>query len=111
MVNNIKSTTKFDSLTLAENGILLQYEKKKVSEISYFELEKIYIKIYKLKPIYGFLLVLFPTLFAFLCFEYIQLNIEMSVALLTVIPIIVKINRINKLKRFGGHSAQRQHRL
>ena len=99
-VRNLTSTTKFDSLSLAENGIVLQYEKNKVSEISYLELEKIYIKIYKLKPIYGFLFVLFPMLFAFLCFEYIQLNIEMSVALLPVIPTIVKINRINRFKRF-----------
>ena len=101
MAGTLTGNTKFDSLTLAENGIVLQYKKKKVSEISYSELEKIYIKIYKLKPIYGFLLVLFPMLFAFLCFEYIQLNIEMSVALLPVIPTIVKINRINKFKRFG----------
>lgn len=101
IVSNTTSTTKFDSLTLANNGIVLQYEKKKVGEISYSELDKIYIKVYKLKPIYGFLLVLFPMLFAFLCFEYIHLNIEMSVALLPVIPTIVKINRIKKFKRFG----------
>jgi hypothetical protein len=101
MVGNTTSTTEFDSLTLAEYGIVLQYKKKKVGEISYSELDKIYIKVYKLKPIYGFLLVLFPMLFAFLCFEYIHLNIEMSVALLPVIPTIVKINRIKKFKRFG----------
>ncbi|WP_396186884.1 hypothetical protein [Flavobacterium sp.] len=101
MVGNTTSTTEFDSLTLANNGIVLQYKKKKVGEISYSELDKIYIKVYKLKPIYGFLLVLFPMLFAFLCFEYIHLNIEMSVALPPVIPTIVKINRIKKFKRFG----------
>ena len=101
MVRNMTSTIKFDSLTLSENGIVLQNDKKKVSEISYSELDKIYIKVYKLKPMFGFLLVLFPMLFAFLCFEYIQLNIEMSVALLPVIPTIVKINNINKFKRFG----------
>jgi hypothetical protein len=101
MDGNTTGITKFDSLTLANNGIVLQYKKKKVGEIAYSELQKIYIKIYKLKPIYGFLLVLFPMLFAFLCFEYIHLNIEMSVALLPVIPTIVKINRIKKFKRFG----------
>jgi len=98
MVGNTTGTTKFDSLTLADNGIVLQYEKKKVSEISYSELEKIYIKIYKLKPIYGFLFVFFPMLFAFLCFEYIKLSIEMSVALMPIIPTIVKTNRF---QRFG----------
>jgi len=100
-VRNTTSTTKFDSLTLSENGIVLQCKKKKVSEISYSELEKIYIKVYKLKPVYSFLLVLFPMLFAFLCFEYIQLNIEMSVALLPIIPTIVKLNKINRFKSYG----------
>lgn len=101
MVRNQTSTTKFDSLTLADNGLEIQYKKKKVGEISYSEVEKIYIKIYKLKPIYSFLFVLFPMLFAFLCFEYIQLSIEMSVAMLPVIPTIVKINKINRFKKFG----------
>ena len=101
MVSPLTNSNKFDSLTLTDNGILVQFEKKTVSKISYSELDKIYLKVYKLKPIYGFLLVLFPMLFAFLCFEYIHLNIEMSVALLPVIPTIVKINRISKCNRFG----------
>jgi hypothetical protein len=93
MARTITSTTKFESLTIAENGIVLQYEKKKVSEIPFSELDKIYIKVYKLKPIYGFLLVLLPMLFAFLCFEYVKLNIEMSVALMGIIPTVLKTNR------------------
>lgn len=98
MDRNLTSTTNFDSLTLTNNGIVILYKKKKVSEISYSELEKIYIKIYKLKPMYGFLLVLFPILLAFLCFGYVRLNIQMSAALLPVIPTIVKINRF---RRYG----------
>lgn len=98
MIGNTTSSTKFDSLTLSENGVVLQYKKKKVGEISHSELEKIYIKIHKLKSIYGFLFVFFPMLFAFLCFECLKLNIEMSVALLPVIPTIVKTNRF---QRFG----------
>lgn len=97
MTRTISSTIKFESLTIAQNGMVLKYEKKKVSEIPFSELDKIYIKVYKLKTIYGFLFVLFPMLFAFLCFEYIKLNIEMSVALLPVIPTIVKINRFQRL--------------
>lgn len=81
MVRPLTNSNKFDSLTLTDNSILVQFEKKTVSKITYSDFDKIYIKVNKLKPIYGFLLVLFPILFAFLCFEYIQLNIEMSVAL------------------------------
>ena len=93
MARTITSTTKFESLTIAQNGMVLKYEKKKVSEIPFSELDKIYIKVYKLKPIYCFLFVLFPMLFAFLCFEYVKLNIEMSVALMGIIPTILKTNR------------------
>jgi hypothetical protein len=97
-VKIITSTIKFDSLTLVENGTVLKYKKNKVGEISYSELQKIYIKVYKLKPIYGFMLALFPMLFAFLCFEFIKINIEISLALMLVIPTIVKSNRF---QRFG----------
>ncbi len=98
MVRPLTSSKKFDSLTISDNGIVMQFGKKTVSEISYSQLDKIYIKMYKLRPIYGFLFVFVPLLFVFLCFEYLQLDIEMSVALLPVIPAFVKTNRF---KRFG----------
>lgn len=98
MVRTLNSSKKFDSLTISDNGIVMQFGKKTVSEISYSELEKIYIKVYKLKHIYGSILVSFPLLLAFLCFESIQLNVELYLALLPVIPAFVKINRF---KRYG----------
>ena len=101
MARKTTSTTTFDNLTVVENGLVLKYGKKQLGEILFSGVDKIYIKVYKLKPIYGSVLISFPMLLAFLCFEYIQLNIEMSVALLPVIPTIVKINRINRFKRFG----------
>lgn len=97
-VRTLTSSKKFDSLSISDNGIVMQFGKKTVSEISYSQLDKIYIKMYKLRPIYGFLFVFVPLLFVFLCFEYLKLDIEMSVALLPVIPAFVKTNRF---KRFG----------
>lgn len=94
----LTNSTKFESLTISDFGLVIQHEKKTVTEISYSELDKIFIKVYKLKPIYTLLFILFPMMFAFLCFEYFKLNIEMSVALLPVIPAFEKINRF---KRFG----------
>lgn len=86
MVSSITSTTKIENVTLTDDGLEVQFEKKNLSKIYFSELGKIYIKVYKLKPFYGFLFVLIPILFAFLCFEYLELNIEMSVAFLPVIP-------------------------
>ena len=98
MVRNTTSTTKIEKLSLTDEGLVLQFEKKKISKIYFSELDKIYIKVYKLKPIYGFLFFLFSLLFAFLCFEDVKLNIETTVAILPVIPALVKINRF---KRYG----------
>lgn len=98
MVNTITSTTKFENVTLTNDGLVVHFKKKKWSKIYFSELDKIYIKVYKIKPIYGFLLVLIPMVFAFLCFEYLELNIEMSVAFLPVFPAYAKLNRF---KRFG----------
>lgn len=97
-VRPINSTTKFDSLTIVENGLILKYGKEEFSEIPFSVMDKIYIKVYKLKPIYGSILVMFPMLLAFLCFESIKLNIEIYMTLLPVIPAFVKINRF---KRYG----------
>lgn len=96
LAKTITSATKFNGLTLVENGLVLKYGKKQLRQISFSGIDKIYIKVYNLKPIYAFLFVWFPMLFAFLCFEYIKLNIEMSVALLPIIPAIVKINRFKR---------------
>ncbi len=96
-VRTISNTTK-DSLKIVENGLMLKHGKKQVSEISFSEVEKIFIKVYKLKPIYASIAVFIPMILAFLCFESIKLNIEMFVALIPVIPAFVKTNRF---KRYG----------
>ena len=93
MATKATSTTKFDNLTLVENGLVLKDRKKQLGEISFSGVDKIYIKVYKLKPIYGSILVSFPMLLMFLCFESIQLNIELYLAFMPVIPAFVKTNR------------------
>jgi hypothetical protein len=98
MVSSITSTTKIENVTLTDDGLEVQFEKKNLSKIYFSELGKIYIKVYKLKPFYGFLFVLIPMLFAFLCFEHLELNIEMSVNFLPVIPAYIKLNQF---RRFG----------
>ncbi len=92
----ISSTSKFDSFKIVENGLILKYGKKQLNPISFSGVDKIYIKVYKLKPIYGFLFVMSPMLFAFLCFEFVKLNVEMAMVFLPVIPPLVKTNRFNR---------------
>ena len=92
----ITSTTKFDCLTVAENGLVLKQGKKQLSQISFSKIDKIYIKVYKPKPIYYNLFVISPMLFAFRFFEFVKLNGEMAMVLFPVIPPLVKTSRFNR---------------
>lgn len=89
---------KFDTLTIVKNGLVLKYGNKQLGSLSFSELDKIYIKVYKLNWAYNYLLLLVPFLLAFLFVEFRQLDIEMFVALVPVIPVFAKINFY---KRYG----------
>ena len=82
----------FHGLTLVEQGLVLKNMKKKEIEISFSDLDKIYVKMYKLKPAFEFVLILFPVLFIFLSVQYLALEKVMFVGLSAVIPVFVKIN-------------------
>ena len=84
--------TKFDGLTIAEHGLILNSGKKKHRAISLSELDKIYIKAYKLKPLHELGFILFPFLLIFLSAHYVTLDKVMFVGLSSFIPILVKIN-------------------
>lgn len=92
------ANTKFDDLTLVENGLILKNGKKKEIEISFSELDKIYIKVYKLKPIYELGFILFPFLLIYLSVQYVALEKVMFVGLSSVIPMFFKINNF---KNYG----------
>lgn len=83
-------SSKFNTLTLVENGIVLGFKNENKREISYSELGKIYIKVYKLKPVYELLFILFPFLLVFLSFQFMMLEKVVFVAFFSVIPVFVK---------------------
>lgn len=84
--------TKFDNLALVEHGLILKNGTKMEREISFSELDKIYIKVDKLKPLYelGFILCLF--LLIFLCAHYVTLDKVIFFGLCIAILVFVKIN-------------------
>lgn len=95
LATTITSTTKFDNLIVTKNGLVLKQGKKQLSQISFSEIDKIYIKIYKPKPIYYHIFIISPMLFAFLCFEFVKFNVEVAMVLFPVIPPLVKTSRLN----------------
>lgn len=86
------SAIKFNTLALVGDGLILKFGKTRERKISFSELDKIYIKVYKLNPVYSYLFLLVPFLLGFLYVEYIQLDITLFVALVPVIPVFAKIN-------------------
>jgi hypothetical protein len=88
----ITNTTKFDSLTFSENGLILKYRKKQEINISFSELDKIYIKISKLNPVFELGFIVLPFLIIYLSAQYVSIEKVMFLGLSTVIPIFIKIN-------------------
>ncbi len=83
---------KFNKLAIVEQGLILQHGKKEEWEISFSEIENIYIKVNKLKPICELGFILLPFLLIFLSVQYFSLEKVMFLGLSTIIPVFVKIN-------------------
>lgn len=86
------TVNKFDNLIIVENGLILKSGKKRESKISFLELEKIYIKTYKLNPLFELVFILSPFLLVLLLVEYSRFEIIILLALFTVIPVFLKVN-------------------
>lgn len=84
--------TKFNNIAIVEQGLILRYRKKEDREISFSEIENIYIKVNKLKPVYELGLILFPFLLIYLSVQYLTLEKVIFVGFSAVIPIFIKIN-------------------
>lgn len=88
----------FNTLTLVDDGVVLSLKNNQEKEISYSELDKIYMKVYKLKPLSELGFILVPFLLIFLSVQYVTLEKVMLVGLFTVIPVLI---RINTYKSYG----------
>lgn len=88
----MKSNTKFDGITIVEHGLILKCGKNEEREISFSELDKIYIKVDKLRPICELGFILLPFLVVFLSVQFLELEKVMFIGLSAIIPVFVKIN-------------------
>lgn len=84
--------TKFKNLAIVDQGLILQHGKKEEREISFSEIENIYIKVNKLKPICELGIIVLPFLLIFLSVHYLALEKVVFLGLSAVIPVFVKIN-------------------
>ena len=84
--------TKFKKITLVKNGLILCHKSKPKKEISFSELDEIYITVNKIKPIYSLLIILLSIGIAAFSFLYLQTDIILLIAFLIVVTIIFKMN-------------------
>lgn len=84
--------TKFDDITVVDYGLILKRGKVATKTIYISELDKIYIKVYKLKPIQELAIILFTFLLIYLSVQYLSLEKLLFVGLSAAIPVFIKIN-------------------
>ncbi|NDP27083.1 MAG: hypothetical protein GZ087_06625 [Flavobacterium sp.] len=92
--NTIVSINKFDSLTLVESGFVLNNGKKSEKQIPFSHLSKIYIKKFKLHPIFELLLILVPFLLMYIVIEYYPFELLIIAAFFTVFPVFISVHNI-----------------
>ena len=102
MAGRTFSSAKFDLVTFSEKGLLLKFRNKQQIEISFEEIDKVYIKKYKLNPIVELLCISFPFLMVFMDIQYLASNVLILVSIFTVLPVLITV--INyKWYRFNVH--------
>jgi hypothetical protein len=93
----MNANAKFQNLTLVENGIILRLKNNQEKEIPFSELNRIYLKVYKLNPLKEFLFISIPILFVFLfVFMYSAIDVVVNVAFFVFILIFVKVKTHKK---------------
>lgn len=102
MKTNIMITvdTKFNDITIVEHGLILENLKEIKREIPFSELDKIYIKTYKLNILNKLVFILFPFFLIYLSLEFIALEKLLFVGLTAAIPVFVKVNNYKKYRLF-----------
>jgi hypothetical protein len=87
MTRILSSTTKFDSLSFSNDGLILKCRNNQEIEIPFADLDKIYIKRHNLNPFVEFLGISIPFLFVFLAINYLPLNLMILVSIISILSI------------------------
>ena len=85
------SMNKFTKVTLVKKGLILISEKNK-KEIPISEVDKVYITVDKLSPIYTFCYILLSIVFILFSIWYLSLDMILIVPSLLVILVSTKLN-------------------
>lgn len=84
-------TTKFETLSLVENGLILKTGKKDIREIPFSELDKVYIKSSSLDPIFQIVCIVFPFVLIYLFIQRFSIGVVLFFAFFVMLPFFVKM--------------------
>lgn len=91
MARMTNHNSKFDTLLLIDNGLILKYGKKQEIKISYSELDKVYIDKYKLNPFIEFFCIAIPFLLVLISIQYLSFYLIIIVSLITIPLVFIRI--------------------
>jgi len=83
--------SKFDHLTFSDDKLTLHYNKKEQKEISFAQVDEIYIKKYKIHPIMEFIGIALPFFLIYLTIQYIPFDSIITASFFTIPPIFISV--------------------
>ncbi|MEY2868636.1 MAG: hypothetical protein RIR01_1096 [Bacteroidota bacterium] len=86
----MNTNTRIKDVRIVEHGLILLNRKNEKREISFSELDKIYIKVIKLNPIFELGLILAAFTLFFFVIQYITFEKIVFLSLSSVVPFFVK---------------------
>ena len=86
---NFRNTTAFDQLTYSSSGLLIQYKNNPRIEISFADIDKIYIKKHKLNPALEFVAITIPFLMVVLVVQYFPSSLMIFISIIAILPVFM----------------------
>jgi len=84
--------SKFDHLTFSADKLTLHYKIKEPKEISFAQVDQIYIKKYKIHPILEFVGISSPFFLIYMTIQYIPFDLIIIASFFTIPPIFITVS-------------------
>ncbi len=89
---------RFENISLVENGIVLSFKSAEQREVSFLEIDKIYISVNRASPLYVFLFVIISLIV--MGFSIWFMNFDM-ILVLPILLIVFGAIKLNNFKKYG----------
>ncbi len=93
MARTINHNSKFDTLILIDNGLILKYRKRKEIKISYSELNKVFIDKYTINPFIEFFCIAIPFFLVLFSIQYLPFYPIIILSLITIPLVFIRVRK------------------